>query len=98
MRVPDLPAYRTYVESHREEWDTFDELCRIPISRVYRDRSVFEHLEHEVLPAFAEAAAAQGRNKLACWSPCCASGEDTYTLALLWRLRVNHTSVSEAGR
>ena len=88
LRISDLRAYVRYLENHREEWDMLDELCHIPISRFFRDRGVFEHLEHEVLPALAEAAAAQGRNELACWSACCASGEEAYTLALLWRLRV----------
>jgi len=88
LRISDLRAYVSYLEHHCEEWDALDELCRIPISRFYRDRDVFEHLEHEVLPALAEAAAAQGGNELACWSACCASGEEPYTLALLWRLRV----------
>jgi len=88
LRISDLRAYVPYLEKHRAEWDTLDELCRIPISRFYRDPGVFEHLEHEVLPALAEAAAAQGRDELACWSACCASGEEPYTLALLWRLRV----------
>lgn len=89
LRISDLRAYAPYLENHREEWNTLDELCRIPISRFYRDPSVFEHLEHEVLPALAEGVAAQGRNELVCWSACCASGEEPYTLALLWRLRVN---------
>jgi len=89
LRISGLRAYARYLENHREEWDRLDELCRIPISRFYRDRDVFEHLEDEVLPALAQTAAAQGRNELACWSACCASGEEPYTLALLWRLRVN---------
>lgn len=88
LGISDLRAYVPYLENHCEEWDRLDELCRVPISRFYRDPGVFEHLEHEVLPALAEAAAAQGRNQLACWSACCASGEEPYTLALLWRLRV----------
>ena len=88
LRISDLRAYVSYLEHHCEEWDALDELCRIPISRFFRDCGVFEQLEHEVLPALAEAAAAQGRNELACWSACCASGEESYTLALLWFLRV----------
>jgi chemotaxis protein methyltransferase CheR len=89
LGVPDLAAYRAYLESHPDEWGTLDAFCRIPISRFYRDRSVFEHLEVEVLPALAEAAA-RGRRELACWSACCASGEEPYTLAVIWNLRLRH--------
>ena len=88
LRISNLRAYVPYIENHCEEWDTLDQLCRIPISRFYRDCGVFERLEHEVLPALAETAAARGRSNLACWSACCASGEEAYTLVLIWRLRV----------
>lgn len=88
LNVPDLRAYRAYLESHPDEWPVLDGCCLIPISRFYRDRDVFEHLEREVLPALAEDAAVRGRRTLACWSACCASGEEPYTLAVLWRLRL----------
>lgn len=90
LQVPDLAAYRSYLELHPDEWHMLDGLCRIRISRFFRDRGVFEHLEREVLPALAEDAALGGRRELACWSACCASGEEPYTLALLWHLRLKH--------
>ena len=88
LRISGLQAYVPYLESHCEEWDALDELCRIPVSRFFRDCGVFEQLEHIVLPTLAAGAAAQGRNELACWSACCASGEEPYTLALIWGLRL----------
>ncbi len=86
LGLANLAAYRSRLEGHPGEWREFDALCRIPISRFYRDREVFEALERDVLPALAAAAAAEGRDRLACWSACCASGEEPYTLAILWRL------------
>jgi chemotaxis protein methyltransferase CheR len=88
LNLPDLAAYRALLDSRPEEWAVLDRYCRIPISRFYRDCEVFGHLEHSVLPALAEAAVAAGRSELACWSACCASGEEPYTLAILWRLRL----------
>jgi chemotaxis protein methyltransferase CheR len=88
LGLPDLAAYRAFLESHPGEWDVLDGYCRIPISRFYRDRGVFGSLEQDVLPALARAAVAAGRDGLACWSACCASGEEPYTLAMLWRLRL----------
>jgi chemotaxis protein methyltransferase CheR len=84
LGLRDLDAYRTYLDAHPEEWDVLDGLTRITISRFYRDRAVFARLEHEVLPALASAALAAGRNRLRCWSAGCASGEEAYTLALMW--------------
>ena len=90
LDIPDLAAYRAYLEGHPDEWRTLDALCRIPISRFYRDRDVFGRLELDVLPALADAAAARGFDELACWSACCASGEEPYTLAVIWNLRLRH--------
>lgn len=90
LDLPDLAAYRAVLESRPGEWAVLDGCCRIPISRFYRDRGIFEPLEREVLPGLCEAAVAAGRNELACWSACCASGEEPYTLAILWRLRLQH--------
>lgn len=90
LGIPDLPGYWIYLERHAGEWHRLNEFCRIPISRFYRDHEVFERLEREVLPTLGEAAAARGRGELACWSACCASGEEPYTLAFLWHLRLKH--------
>lgn len=38
LRISDLRAYVPCLENPRDEWDTVDALCRIPISRFYRDR------------------------------------------------------------
>lgn len=88
LKVDDVAAYRSYLKSHVEEWGIFEHLCRIPISRFYRDRVVFEALECEVMPALAERAVIDGRNHLVCWSACCASGEEPYSVVALWRLRL----------
>lgn len=90
LGVRDLHAYHAYLENNPAEWRTLDAFCRIPVSRFYRDGGVFDHLERQVLPALAENAARRGRHELACWSACCACGEEPYTLAVLWRCRLGH--------
>lgn len=81
-------AYRAYLETHSEEWAVLDGLCRVTISRFYRDRGVFDALGEEVLPVLAETAQARGDPVLRCWSAGCASGEEVYTLRILWDLRL----------
>ncbi len=78
----DLAAYRVHLEQDPEEWPRPEALCRIPISRFYRDRAVFEALECDVLPALAAQ-----HTELAIWSACCAAGEEPYTLAILSHAR-----------
>jgi chemotaxis protein methyltransferase CheR len=85
LGLPDLAAYRGYLEAHPSEWPELDALCRISISRFYRDRGVFDALGSEVLPALARAARDRGEDALRIWSAGCASGEEPYTAAILWR-------------
>lgn len=86
LELGDVAAYRRYLETHPAEWQMLDGLCRITISRFFRDRQVFACLETEVLPALAVRSAARGRGMLRMWSAGCASGEEPYSLALLWHL------------
>lgn len=88
LGLADSLAYRAYLETHRDEWDVLDRMCHITISRFYRDKGVFESLEQTILPEIAGTAITRGEQELRCWSVGCASGEEAYTLALLWRLRL----------
>ena len=84
LGLDDLAAYRAHLERHPDEWRVLDGLCRIPISRFFRDREVFAHLGRAVMPELARAAAARGATRLRCWSAGCASGEEPYGLSLAW--------------
>jgi chemotaxis protein methyltransferase CheR len=85
LGVADVYAYRAYLDAHDSEWAALEDACRITISRFFRDRGVFEDLARHVLPALASAATARGATELRCWSLGCASGEEPYSLAMLWR-------------
>jgi chemotaxis protein methyltransferase CheR len=86
LRLADAAAYRAYLERHPEEWAVLDSLCTISVSRFYREANVFEHLGRTVLPAVAEAAVGRRDRTLSAWSAGCASGEEPYSLVILWRL------------
>lgn len=85
LGLSGVDAYRSYLEAHPAEWPVLDALCWIPISRFYRGKRVFECLEQEVLYPLAEAAVTRGEKETRWWSVGCASGEEPYTLAILWR-------------
>lgn len=88
LSLDDLAAYRGFLEGHSEEWARLDAACRIPISRFYRDRGVFDSIAGRVLPALASDAVARGVPELRCWSAGCASGEEVYTLRIIWDLAI----------
>jgi len=74
LALREAGAYRAYLEKHDGEWDVLARLCRVTISRFWRDRAVFEALRDEVLPELGPAVSA--------WSAGCASGEEPYSLVL----------------
>jgi chemotaxis protein methyltransferase CheR len=86
LQMPDLAAYEAYLASHAEEWAVLDSMCRISISRFYRDRGVFEALCETVLPTLAQEALTRQESCVRCWSAGCAGGEEVYTLTMLWHL------------
>jgi chemotaxis protein methyltransferase CheR len=88
LGLGSLDAYRVYLEEHGDEWEALRALCSIPISRFGRDRSVFSLLEDVVLPVLADQAAARPERTLTCWSAGCASGEEPYSVSILWGLEL----------
>jgi chemotaxis protein methyltransferase CheR len=95
LGIRDAASYRARLEADPAEWRRLDAMCRISISRCCRDRGLFEALEERVLPSLAERARAGGRSELRAWSAGCASGEEPYSLAILWRyaLATRHPDV-----
>jgi chemotaxis protein methyltransferase CheR len=88
LGLAGVSAYRRYLETHPAEWSHLDGFCRVSVSRFYRDKGVFAGLERDVLPALARQAAALGQAGLRCWCAGCASGEEAYTLRIVWDLAV----------
>jgi chemotaxis protein methyltransferase CheR len=87
LELGDFDDYRARLEADPLEWRNFDDCCHITISRFYRDRAVFDALRRRVLPDIAARAKAERRDARA-WSAGCASGEEPYTLRILWDLEM----------
>jgi chemotaxis protein methyltransferase CheR len=87
LGVADFGGYRSRLAADPTEWRVLDECCHITISRFFRDRGVFETLRARVLPDIA-ARAKREQRVARIWSAGCASGEEPYTLKILWDLEV----------
>lgn len=85
LGLDGFAAYRARLEADPSEWRILDASCRITISRLFRDRGVFEAVRRQVLPDIAAGARREKRGARA-WSAGCASGEEPYTLKILWDL------------
>jgi chemotaxis protein methyltransferase CheR len=78
--------YRARLEADPTEWDVLDSLCRVTISRFFRDQRVFDTLRDSLLPALLSQACARGDTVFRVWSAGCASGEEPYSVSILYRL------------
>jgi len=89
LGLADLEAYKAHLETEAREWERLDCFCRITISRFYRDRALWDHLGDVLLPELSALADRRDDADLRCWSIGCASGEEPYTLAMVWRWKMD---------
>jgi chemotaxis protein methyltransferase CheR len=88
LGLSGFSPYKGYIEDHPEELQILDSMLQITISRFYRDRGVFDVLCSRILPSTAKNILSHGESALNCWSAGCSSGEEAYTLQILWKARV----------
>ena len=74
LDLADLEAYRRHLASDPQEWSELDALCRVTITRFYRDRAVRDHVRERVLPGLAAVTIDRGDGIVRAWSAGCASG------------------------
>jgi len=96
LGLSDVSAYQSYLEQDPEEWRILDSFCCISISRFYRDKGLFQFLERDALLNMAQKAMKAGEKEVRCWSIGCASGEEPYTVALIWDMSVQ-SRIREVG-
>jgi chemotaxis protein methyltransferase CheR len=80
-----LSAFEQYLEEinrHPEEEDRLSEILTVTISRFFRDGEVFRILETTLIPNLLKG---NHETELTLWSVGCASGEEPYSLSLLWK-------------
>jgi len=84
LGLTQISEYREYLRTNSDEWSVLEGFTCISISRFYRDRDVFDHLRDILLPGAVAAAKDRGEEHIRIWSAGCASGEEPYTLAMIW--------------
>jgi chemotaxis protein methyltransferase CheR len=94
LELENINAYSEYLENHGEEMKVLDAICNITISRFYRDRGVFDFITNDVFPSMAERVRNNQQELIRCWSVGSASGEEAYTLTIIWKMAV----LPESGR
>ncbi|HEY8693696.1 MAG TPA: CheR family methyltransferase [Chloroflexota bacterium] len=80
--VASLADYRAYVEGQPNELDHLIRSFLIKVTEFFRDEELFEYLQEHLLPQLILDARKRG-NELRLWSAGCATGQESYSLAML---------------
>lgn len=85
LQLADANSYLLFIEHHPSERQELKKLCRITITRFYRNKMVFRKLETELLPGLAQQLVNEQTQQVNIISIGCTSGEEPYTLAIIWQ-------------
>jgi two-component system CheB/CheR fusion protein len=86
MQVHQLASVPAYIERLRQDPPEAELLFRdllIGVTHFFRDPQAFAALEREVIPRLLDHAGAEGEIRI--WAPGCATGEEAYSVAILFR-------------
>lgn len=77
--------YLLRIKKDPEEKSCLSQILTVTISRFFRDREVFDILEHFIIPSIIQC---KGPSNFKIWSIGCANGEEPYSLSMLWKERL----------
>jgi len=83
LSLGSFEEYNQRIKEDPQERGHLFRILTVTISRFYRDQEVFNTIETSVFPALLK----QNTRELKMWSIGCASGEEPYSLSLLWKAR-----------
>ncbi|MGH7621484.1 MAG: CheR family methyltransferase, partial [Gemmatimonadaceae bacterium] len=80
--VPGFAEYTDYLEVHPEEFSGLFNTVLINVTSFFRDQSTWEFIAQSVVPDLLSRR--NGDQQIRVWSAGCASGEEAYTLAMIF--------------
>ena len=82
VEIDQYAGYVDYLEVHPEEFSLLFNTILINVTTFFRDAEAWQYLQTEVLPALI--ASRSPETPIRVWSAGCASGEEAYTLAMVF--------------
>ena len=82
LAVRDYGDYRDYLEVHPEEFAHLFNTILINVTSFFRDEPAWDYLRKEIVPRML--AAKGSHDSVRIWSAGCASGQEAYSLAIVF--------------
>ncbi len=80
----DYPDYMAVLKKDPSEYDRFLDVLTINVTNFFRDKSTYREIEKKVIPGVILAKKKRGKKLIRVWSAACASGEEPYSMAILF--------------
>lgn len=87
MRRHNIGSYREYMrilDEDKEEYNRLFNDLTVNVTEFFRNPETFRVLERDILPKIIERKKGENKNLIRVWSAGCASGEEAYTIAILF--------------
>jgi two-component system CheB/CheR fusion protein len=82
-QTEDIDDYIELLETTSHEVETLYRELLIGVTKFFRDKEAFAHLEEEVIPQII--ANKSSGDEIRVWVPACSTGEEVYSLAILFK-------------
>ncbi len=93
INIPSLEEYKTFLSQNPQELKVLGKDFLINVTRFFRDTEAFEHLRTTVVPAIV--ADKKNKDQIKVWSVACSSGEEAYSLAILFAEYLGREKLSD---
>ncbi len=95
-KLKKVSAYLEYLRENKEEQDTLYDDFLIPVTSFFRDPKIIENLSNKFLPDLIDKI--PNDKTLRVWVAGCSTGEEAYSLAILFRELLESRSVKNPGK
>jgi chemotaxis methyl-accepting protein methylase len=79
-----VPDYHNHLKHTKSEADLFVDSLNISFSEFFRNPLTYAYIEQMVLPLLIEQKKQENNKEIRIWSAACASGQEAYSMAILW--------------
>jgi two-component system, chemotaxis family, CheB/CheR fusion protein len=95
-KIKKVSAYLEYLRENKKEQDTLYSDFLIPVTSFFRDPKTFENLADQFLPDLIDNIPDDKTIRI--WVAGCSTGEEAYSLAILFRELLESRSVGSPGK
>ncbi|MBI4845467.1 MAG: protein-glutamate O-methyltransferase CheR [Candidatus Omnitrophica bacterium] len=85
VRLNSFVEYSNFLRKNPQEYEKLLYKIAINVSEFFRNPTVFQAIQKKVIPAIVENKKEIGGNIIRIWSAGCATGEEPYSLAILFK-------------